>query len=95
MEDKKQMRKQTIFAICMLAIGIMASVVIAVNDSDVDFTTIEDGGYLEISSNWTMPDYSEEGYIKINPGNTTRLIYLECINSTLMIANNKIYCEAD
>lgn len=38
------------------------------------------------------PDYSEEGYYQVTPI-PDKLIFLECINSTLRINNTSIYCE--
>lgn len=52
-------------------------------------------GAFKISSNWTLPDYSKEAYVQINLMNESQLIYLECLNSTLVIDNNKIYCTKE
>ena len=40
-------------------------------------------------------NYTQEGWVRINPGNATRFIYLECINSTLKINETMIYCEKE
>ena len=101
MEVKKQMRKRTIIAVSIVSILILLSVVFAINNSEDEF---ENTGIFNVYDNseeslfeiqYPIIDYSEEAYVKINPQNTTRFIYLECINSTLIISDTKIYCEVD
>jgi len=39
-----------------------------------------------------LKDYSEEGYIQADPKEEEKDILLECINSTLVVDKDKIYC---
>ena len=53
-------------------------------------TNISTWGMVE----WELPDYSKEGYVQIIPSdNKTKIIYIECINSTLVINESMLYCE--
>jgi hypothetical protein len=47
--------------------------------------------FTSISPKFT--NYSEEAYTKVMLGNMSKFIYFECVNSTLVIKNNKIICE--
>ena len=46
------------------------------------------------TGNYTIPDYSNSGYFQIIPDNNSRVILMECIDSTLIINNNMLYCES-
>lgn len=38
------------------------------------------------------PDYSKVGYLQIYPNESHKFIYLECVNSTLVINESMVYC---
>ena len=50
---------------------------------------------LGTGSLYEPPDYSKEGHVKITPiaNISKRFIYLECINSILVINETMLYCE--
>ncbi len=43
----------------------------------------------------SIQDYSDFGFYQIKPDKGKKLIFLECINSTLIIKDNMIYCESN
>ena len=84
-----------LFGLCLLIIGCITFVESENKtkyNNTLRFKETSENNTTLFTMRMLRPDYSKEGYIQISPGNTTKFIYLECINSTLVINNNSIYC---
>ena len=48
---------------------------------------------MRVNYSFVDYSYSKRGYIQVTPNEDERVIVVECINATLMISDNKIYCN--
>ena len=94
-QETKEYYQIILFTIIGILFIYLITVIIFEEPTNNNYIKLNNKTYSKpkIEVKYGFFNLSEKGFITGGPYNNQRVILLECINSTMIIKDNKLYCE--